>query len=171
MQYRIVKWWLHSMNIYIVARLILLSVRIRSVVSIAFKIPTQTWSKSNNGLAVVPGIIYHRANVNLFYGGWVMIQWFSILDTAVGGGDTMGSWYPVHEAIRSYIGTTYRQPNFPIWSWLPVEVVITYLWPHSDRATPSWAVMNAISPSFSAAFDGAFSEELPGINCNLLGQL
>ena len=58
------------------AWLILLSIRIRSVVSKAFKIPTQTWSKCNNGLALVPGILYHRASVNPLKDGWVMIKSF-----------------------------------------------------------------------------------------------
>ena len=55
-------------------------------------------------------------------------------------------------------GKTSRQPNFPIWSWVPGEIVLTSPWPLSDRATASWALINAISPLFSAAFGGTFDQ-------------
>ena len=31
------------------------------------------------------------------------------------------------------------QPKFPIWAWIPGELVLTSRWPHSGQSTPSWA--------------------------------
>ena len=56
------------------------------------------------------------------------------------------------------IGRTCREPNFPISTWLPGELVLTSLWPLSGQGTPSWALIDAISRLFLAAFDGAFDQ-------------
>ena len=51
-------------------------------------------------------------------------------------------------SIGTCIGRTCRQPSFPRWKWLPGVMFLTFLWPQSGRATPSWAVINTISPLF-----------------------
>ena len=56
------------------------------------------------------------------------------------------------------IGRTCRQPSFPRWEWLPGVMFLTFLWPQSGWATPSWAVICTISPLFWAAFDGTFDQ-------------
>ena len=47
-----------------------------------------------------------------------------------------------------FIRRTCRQPSFPRWRWGPGVMFLTFLWPKSGRATPSWAVINTISPLF-----------------------
>ena len=49
---------------------------------------------------------------------------------------------------RHDIGRTCRQPSFPRWRWVPRVIFLIFLWPQSGRATPSWAVINTISPLF-----------------------
>ena len=43
---------------------------------------------------------------------------------------------------------TCRQPSFPRWRCPQGVMFLTFLWPQSGRATPSWAVINTISPLF-----------------------
>ena len=50
--------------------------------------------------------------------------------------------------VELAIGRTCRQPSFPRWGWVPGEMFLTFLWPQSGRATPSWAVISTISPLF-----------------------
>ena len=57
-----------------------------------------------------------------------------------------------------FIGRTCRQPSFPRWKWVPGVMFLTFLWSQSGGATPSWAVINTISPLFLAAFDGDFDQ-------------
>ena len=46
------------------------------------------------------------------------------------------------------IGRPCRQPSFPRWRRVPGVIFLTFLWPQSGRVTPSWAVINTISPFF-----------------------
>ena len=72
-------------------------------------------------------------------------------------------WNVIHELINSdscvhimiitdephhCIGRTCHQPSFLRWRWVPGVIFLTVLWPQSDWATPSWAVINTISPLF-----------------------
>ena len=37
-----------------------------------------------------------------------------------------------------------RQPNFPIWAWLPGELVLTYLWPHHTTLAGLFPILTKI---------------------------
>ena len=41
---------------------------------------------------------------------------------------------------RAFMGRTCLQPSFPGWELLPGVILLTSLWPHSGRATPSWVL-------------------------------
>ena len=65
------------------------------------------------------------------------------------------------------IRKTCQQSSWPSWEWLPgANVLILFIFsPQSD-----WAVINAISPLFWAAFDGAF-DQLQSIRLTLIFEM
>ena len=48
-------------------------------------------------------------------------------------------------AVSTYIGRTCLQPNFDIGAWLPRELILTSLWPHSGGLLPT-GLLSITSP-------------------------